>query len=103
MGSFIPETIEDLTQFVLINKAKLQENMDRIQELESLVEAQKDKREWIRSSDVSSIYQVSKSYSYELLKQFKAQSDDWIQDGKILLIKKISFETWWKGRSRDER
>lgn len=56
--------------------------------------------EWVRAKEISSIYPVSPRYVTELLKQYRAEEDDWIKDGKVLLIKKDSFEAWWKQRGR---
>lgn len=54
--------------------------------------------EWIRAKNLTSEYPIGKSYAQELLNQFRAQSDDWIKDGRVLMVKKDSFETWWKQR-----
>lgn len=52
--------------------------------------------DWIRAKDVCSEYPISKSKAYDLLQQFRAESKDWIKDGRIVIIKKSSFEEWWK-------
>ena len=61
--------------------------------------------DWIRAKDVTSFYPVSRRYVTDLLRQFRAEEDDWIKDGKVLLIKKDSFEEWWKqhGRRKSDR
>jgi len=55
--------------------------------------------EWIRVSDLPSVYPIKPAYAYELVKQFRAESDDWIKDGRASLVKKRSFEEWWKEKS----
>lgn len=55
--------------------------------------------EWIRVSDIPSVYPIKPAYAYELVKQFRAESDGWIKDGKASLIRKADFEQWWKEKS----
>ena len=52
--------------------------------------------DWIRAKDVCSEYPISKSKAYDLIHQFRAESRDWIKDGRIVIIRKSSFEEWWK-------
>ena len=61
--------------------------------------------EWIRGKDIPSIYPIQRTYAYELLRHFRAESDDWIKDGQVLIVKKDSFEEWWKryGQRNDQR
>ena len=61
--------------------------------------------EWIRAKDLPIVYPIGRSYAYELLQQFKAESDGYIKDGKVLLVKKEDFERWWKehGERKDQR
>lgn len=59
--------------------------------------------EWIRGKDIPNIYPVKKTYAYELLKQFRTESDAWIKDGNVLIVKKEEFEKWWKSRSSPAR
>ena len=53
---------------------------------------------WIRARDIPDFYSLSRWKGYELARLFKAQADreDFIKDGKILLIKRESFEEWWR-------
>lgn len=57
-------------------------------------------REWIRGRDIPQIYQIGKTHAYELLGQFRAESSAWIKDGKVLIVRKEDFETWWRQRSQ---
>lgn len=56
--------------------------------------------DWIRAKDLPNHYPVSRRYITDLLRQFRAESDDWIKDGRVMIVKKESFEEWWKQRSR---
>lgn len=56
--------------------------------------------DWIRAKDIPSEYPISKTKACDLTRQFRAETDDWIKDGRVLIIKKESFERWWKQRSR---
>lgn len=55
---------------------------------------------WIRAKDIPDFYSLSRWKGYELARLFKAQADkeDYIKDGKILLVKRESFENWWRQR-----
>lgn len=52
--------------------------------------------DWIRAKDIPSEYPISKSKAYDLVSQFRADTKDWIKDGRIVIIRKSSFEEWWK-------
>jgi hypothetical protein len=54
--------------------------------------------EWIRAKDLPNIYPIKKTYAYDLLRQFRAESDGWIKDGRVLIVKKEEFERWWKNK-----
>ena len=56
--------------------------------------------DWIRAKDLPSIYPIKRTYACELLKQFRAESDGWIKDGRVLIIKKEDFERWWKQKNQ---
>ena len=58
--------------------------------------------EWIRGKDIPSIYPIKRTYAYDLLQQFRAESDDWIKDGNVLIVKKESFEEWWKKHGQNK-
>lgn len=57
---------------------------------------------WIRGRDVPEYYCMGRSKAYELMAEFKAQADrrGWIQDGRVLLIRKEVFEEFLRGRNR---
>lgn len=59
--------------------------------------------DWIRGRDIPNVYPVKKTYAYELLRQFRAESDAWIKDGNVLIVKKEEFEAWWKNRSNQQQ
>jgi len=57
--------------------------------------------EWIRRNHITQQYPISKAYAYQLIHDFMAdpeQEKNWIKDGKVLLVKKIEFEEWWRQR-----
>lgn len=53
---------------------------------------------WIRAKDIPDYYSLSRWKGYELARLFRAQADrgQYIKDGKIFLLKKESFENWWR-------
>lgn len=57
--------------------------------------------DWIRAKDLCSEYPIGKNKANELLRQFRAQSNDWIKDERMVLLKKSSFEDWWKEKGRN--
>lgn len=58
--------------------------------------------EWIRAKQIPSIYPIGRTYAYELLKEFteEADRDDFIKDGKVLIVRQTAFEDWWRQRGR---
>lgn len=58
--------------------------------------------EWIRAKDITEVYPIKKTYAYDLLRQFRAESDGWIKDGRVLIIKKEEFERWWKNKGNQQ-
>jgi hypothetical protein len=56
---------------------------------------------WIRIKDIPEYFHICRTHAYELAKEFKAQANkaDWIQDGRVTLIRISSFEEWWRGRN----
>ena len=58
--------------------------------------------EWIRAKNIPNTYGIGKSTAYALLKEFIAQADkeDYIRDGKVLIVRKEKFEDWWRKRGR---
>lgn len=61
---------------------------------------------WIRAKDIPDFYSLSRWKGYELTRLFRAVADknDFIEDGKIVLIRKSAFEDWWRskrGRKND--
>jgi len=59
--------------------------------------------DWIRAKDIPSEYPISKSKAYDLVSQFRADTRDWIKDGRIVIIKKSSFEDWWRKHGESKR
>ena len=59
--------------------------------------------EWIRAKDIPSEYPISKSKAYDLVSQFRADTRDWIKDGRIVIIRKSSFEDWWRKHGESKR
>ena len=57
---------------------------------------------WIRGKDIPTEYPIGKTYAYELLKHFVSEADpqDYIKDGKVLIVKQAAFEDWWRRRGR---
>ena len=57
--------------------------------------------EWIRVRNIPAEYQIGKTKSFELVREFKAQSDpqNYIVDGKITILRKEAVEKWWRGRN----
>ena len=58
--------------------------------------------DWIRGKEIPSIYPIGRTYAYELLKQFMEEADmeDFIKDGKVLIVRQAAFEDWWRQRGR---
>jgi len=59
--------------------------------------------DWIRAKDIPSEYPISKSKAYDLVSQFRADTRDWIKDGRIVIIRKSSFEDWWRKHGESKR
>ena len=61
---------------------------------------------WIRAKDIPAYYSLSRWKGYELARQFYAQTEknNYIKDGKILLLNQSAFEDWWrnKGEKNDD-
>lgn len=57
---------------------------------------------WIRAQEIPDIYRIGKTKSYELLREFKVQTDskNYIKDGKVLIVRQEQFEEWWQNRGR---
>lgn len=55
---------------------------------------------WIRAKDIPDYYSISRWKGYELERLFRAQADseDYIKDGKIALVRISAFESWWRQR-----
>ena len=55
---------------------------------------------WIRVKDMPEEFCIGRSTAYMLIREFKAQTDpkNFIQDGRITIIKKNQFEEWWRNR-----
>lgn len=50
---------------------------------------------------VSEVYQISKNYAYQLVRKFidQAQPEQFISDGKVVIIDQDAFEAYWKESS----
>lgn len=55
---------------------------------------------WLRGRDVQTEYHIGKSKAYDLLREFRYQTDpkNIIRDGRVLLIRTDAFEEWWRNR-----
>lgn len=60
--------------------------------------------DWIRGKEIPSIYPIGRTYAYELLRQFTAEADpqNYIKDGRVLIVRQESFEDWWRNRGKDK-
>jgi len=60
---------------------------------------------WIRAKTLPDTYGIGKTYAYGLLRQFTAVADpeDYIRDGKILIVRQESFETWWRSKGEKKK
>lgn len=60
---------------------------------------------WIRAKDIPDFYSLSRWKGYELTRLFRAVADknDFIEDGKIVLIRKSAFEDWWRNKRGSQR
>jgi hypothetical protein len=60
--------------------------------------------DWIRLKDIPNEYPIGIAYAKNLVKEFRAQTDDgWIKDGRVVIIDKRKFEAWWKNRSNQQQ
>lgn len=57
---------------------------------------------WVRAKALPDEYGIGRTYAYELLKQFTATTDpvNFIRDGKVLIVRRESFEDWWRNRGK---
>lgn len=60
---------------------------------------------WIRAKDIPDFYSLSRWKGYELTRLFRAVADknDFIEDGKIVLIRRSAFEDWWRCKRGSQR
>lgn len=58
--------------------------------------------QWIRAKDMPSEFGIGKTKTYELLREFQAQTDpsNYIRDGRVLIVKIEEFVDWWRNRGR---
>jgi hypothetical protein len=58
--------------------------------------------QWIRAKDIPAEFGIKKSKTYELLREFQAQTDprNYIKDGKVLIVRIEEFVDWWRNRGR---
>ncbi len=55
---------------------------------------------WIRTTEIPEYYRIGKTKAFDLLREFKAQtdSDNWIKDGRVVIVRQEEFEKWWRSR-----